>query len=233
MINTPGFLNTRGWTLDNLEPFDRQAYIDALLSQHPAIPEDFRIWILEWPARLAIGCMWPGLPFIDSSTESAMRRPGVNWLGHKTSSHNSEQRCTSVRMRIIINSSLVSLSGEIRLLRIGSFSMRRVPNLFGRVYVIDIREPLSRSAIIPHNQLDPDDDYSDGYEPYINTPFDCWLSYLENYWNTTIKFDHDPTWNVDDRAISEPVKLLFNQVIPCTTPSPLWTERRTSLEYLN
>ncbi|KAF8905224.1 hypothetical protein CPB84DRAFT_1893792, partial [Gymnopilus junonius] len=31
--------------------FDREAYINCLLNQHPIILEEFRIWVLEWPAR--------------------------------------------------------------------------------------------------------------------------------------------------------------------------------------
>ncbi|KAJ7154623.1 hypothetical protein C8R46DRAFT_1196924 [Mycena filopes] len=61
-VHDPLFLRTRPWTLENLRAFDRQAYIDALLAQHNYIPDDFRFWILEWPARAAIACAWPGLP---------------------------------------------------------------------------------------------------------------------------------------------------------------------------
>ncbi|KAJ7669398.1 hypothetical protein DFH06DRAFT_182904 [Mycena polygramma] len=61
-VNDPLFLPTRPWLLDNLRSFDRQAYIDALLAQHNYIPEGFRLWILEWPARAVIACAWPGLP---------------------------------------------------------------------------------------------------------------------------------------------------------------------------
>lgn len=234
MINTTGFLNTRGWTLDNLMPFDRQAYIDSLLCQYPAIPEDFRIWILEWPARLAIGSTWPGLPFVDSSTRSAMRRHGVNWLGHKSSSPKLRaalyKRTHAEHYRFIPGLIIWRDTSTTDWLVFDETN----PDLFGRVYVIDILESPSRSAVIPHNQLDPDDDYSDGYEPYINIPFDSWISYLENYWNTTRKFDHYPrTWTLDDRVISEPVKLLVNEAMPCTAPAPLWTERHTFSEYLS
>ncbi|KAJ7665082.1 hypothetical protein DFH06DRAFT_1323471 [Mycena polygramma] len=61
IVNDPLFLPTRPWLLANLRPFDRQAYIEALLAQHNYIPEDFRLWILEWPARAVIACAWPGL----------------------------------------------------------------------------------------------------------------------------------------------------------------------------
>ncbi|KAJ6600024.1 hypothetical protein DFH09DRAFT_1021400 [Mycena vulgaris] len=66
-INDPLFLPTRPWLLANLprnaaDKFDRQAYIDTLLTQHNYIPEDFRLWILEWPERAVIACAWPDLP---------------------------------------------------------------------------------------------------------------------------------------------------------------------------
>ncbi|KAF9560344.1 hypothetical protein CPC08DRAFT_762768 [Agrocybe pediades] len=63
MLEHPRFLETRPWTLKTLKPFDRKAYIDALLSQYPAVPEEFRIWIMEWPARMVPFGMWPGSPF--------------------------------------------------------------------------------------------------------------------------------------------------------------------------
>ena len=72
--------------MDNLKPFDRQAYIATLNEQcttpEAEIPEDFRMYILEWPARMAIGCMWPGLPFIESRTRNIQRQYGVNYLGY-------------------------------------------------------------------------------------------------------------------------------------------------------
>ena len=78
------FLESRIWTLDNLKPFDRGSYIATLREQFTGpeveIPEDFHMYILEWPARMAIGCMWPGLPFVDSQTGGIQRRFGVNYL---------------------------------------------------------------------------------------------------------------------------------------------------------
>lgn len=65
-----------------MRPFDRwQAYIHALLAQYSAIPEEFRLWILEWPACLAVACTWPAL-LIDFKTCDCERRLGVNWLGY-------------------------------------------------------------------------------------------------------------------------------------------------------
>ena len=56
------FLPTRPWVLENLTPFDRVAYISHLEAHFPCIPEAFKLWILEWPARAVIGPVWPGLP---------------------------------------------------------------------------------------------------------------------------------------------------------------------------
>ncbi|KAJ7499938.1 hypothetical protein FB451DRAFT_1008621, partial [Mycena latifolia] len=62
IIESPVFERTRPWLLKNLRPFDREAYIAVLLEQHNYLPDDFRIWILEWPAKAVIACCWPGLP---------------------------------------------------------------------------------------------------------------------------------------------------------------------------
>ncbi|KAJ7249452.1 hypothetical protein C8J57DRAFT_1357008 [Mycena rebaudengoi] len=44
LIHSPSFLPTHRWSLEHLQPFDRQAYVDALLTQHDGLPEDFRLW---------------------------------------------------------------------------------------------------------------------------------------------------------------------------------------------
>ena len=83
LISSPIFPQTRPWVLANLQPFDRQAYIDDLMRQHPYVPEAFRIWILEWPARAVIGCVWPGLPNLYSRVpcvDDVHRMEGTNWL---------------------------------------------------------------------------------------------------------------------------------------------------------
>ncbi|KAJ7075725.1 hypothetical protein B0H15DRAFT_649676 [Mycena belliarum] len=56
IMESPIFERTRPWLLDNLRPFNREAYIEALLAQHDYLPDDFRIWILEWPAKAVIAC---------------------------------------------------------------------------------------------------------------------------------------------------------------------------------
>lgn len=76
-------LQTRPWVLANLQVFDREAYVDSLLTQYPRLPEDFRLWILEWPTRAAIGCVWPGLPRVACYrvlADDIERFNGTNWL---------------------------------------------------------------------------------------------------------------------------------------------------------
>lgn len=83
LVDSPIFPQTRPWVLANLQPFDRQQYINDLLDQHPYVPEAFRMWILEWPAKAVIGCVWPGLPNVYCPSEAAdhvHRNEGNNLL---------------------------------------------------------------------------------------------------------------------------------------------------------
>ncbi len=96
------------------------------------------------------------------------------------------------------------------------------PDLFGRVFVIDLLESPSRSSAIPYNQPEDDGIYDDDddYEPYVNIPFDSWISYLENYWNTSYKFDCYSTGVHEDGAIDEPVTFIFSQALPWARHPP-------------
>ncbi|KIJ41144.1 hypothetical protein M422DRAFT_82979, partial [Sphaerobolus stellatus SS14] len=81
LIEDEYFLRTRPWVLKNLKDFDREAYVDSLVQQGANLPEDFRLWILEWPAKAAIAGIWPGLP--DDVVEGHFngRMAGRNVLG--------------------------------------------------------------------------------------------------------------------------------------------------------
>ncbi|THG97997.1 hypothetical protein EW026_g4113 [Hermanssonia centrifuga] len=57
-VASPAFLVTRPLIEPHLCNFDRDAYLAALPE---STPEDFKMWLLEWPARAAIACIWPGL----------------------------------------------------------------------------------------------------------------------------------------------------------------------------
>lgn len=57
-IDSPAFTATRKTVLDQLYDFDRAAWLSRL---HTDVPDEFRCWILEWPARAVIGAMWPAI----------------------------------------------------------------------------------------------------------------------------------------------------------------------------
>lgn len=82
---SPTFHKTRDWVKKNLKPFDRKQYISRLLEQYPSLPDDFRLWVLEWPEKAVIGGVWPGLPrrrYSKKSADGVNVIPGVNWLSY-------------------------------------------------------------------------------------------------------------------------------------------------------
>lgn len=58
LLASPAFLATRPAVLPHLRPFSRAALLARL---PPPVPADFRTWVLEWPARAALGHVWPAL----------------------------------------------------------------------------------------------------------------------------------------------------------------------------
>ncbi|PPQ96114.1 hypothetical protein CVT26_004748 [Gymnopilus dilepis] len=70
--------------------FNRRAYLDAFRNQgrNARVPEEFRIWVLEWPEKLVINGIWPGLQptlcVLDTTaTRGSSRRYGENLLAVK------------------------------------------------------------------------------------------------------------------------------------------------------
>ncbi|KAF8886668.1 hypothetical protein CPB84DRAFT_1787314 [Gymnopilus junonius] len=69
--------------------FNRVAYMNRILRQYPLIPEEFGIWVLEWPARLVVNGIWPGLPFTrcyldTTATGGSSRKYGFNFIARKS-----------------------------------------------------------------------------------------------------------------------------------------------------
>jgi hypothetical protein len=99
IVFSPVLPITRSWTLARLRYFNRLAFLNRLLDQHPYLPEEFRLWILEWPANFAFGGVWPGLPVKERAESVSPRSPlkgrigtlanngerleGWNWLGYR------------------------------------------------------------------------------------------------------------------------------------------------------
>ena len=58
VIKMPFFIQTRSRIIPSLVPFARESGV-ALLSE--SISQEYKTWILEWPARAVFLWMWPGL----------------------------------------------------------------------------------------------------------------------------------------------------------------------------
>lgn len=59
-VRSPYFPSTRYLVSVNLYAFDRRQYL-AKISCGLPLPEEFELWVLEWPAKAVIGWTWPGL----------------------------------------------------------------------------------------------------------------------------------------------------------------------------
>ncbi|PPQ87856.1 hypothetical protein CVT25_009508 [Psilocybe cyanescens] len=231
IIHTPHFENSLTWSLDNLHPFDRQAYIDSLLAQYPVIPEEFRMWILEWPARLVIACTWPGIQFRNSGASNCRRRFGVNWLGYNNESpqlfavlyKNQTPQVKFIPALLIWREShttdwLVFAEDE--------------PDIFGRVYVTDVMEGEKSSIITNGRHPDYDDDSDDESDGYINVPHADWVTYLECQWENIAPFLLVPETLYDGRPdsdlqIRQPVPVQFGGGLPTMLPTFPWDLRGT------
>ncbi|PPQ87857.1 hypothetical protein CVT25_009509 [Psilocybe cyanescens] len=235
IINTPHFQNSLSWSLDNLHPFDRQVYIDSLLAQYPVIPEEFRVWILEWPARLVIACLWPGIPLTYCGTNNRRRRFGVNWLGYK---NNSPQLFAVLYKN---RTPYVKFIPALLIWRSNSTTDWLIfaedePDIFGRVYVTDILER-ERSSVIPHGRhSDYDDDLDDESEGYINVPHADWITYLECHWENIARVLPVPEklyggGPASDSHIRQPIPVQFGGSIPSTLPTFPWNLRDTIVHF--
>lgn len=82
-LDSEPFITNRRHVLENLREFDRTDCIAALRYQITHVPEDFELWIMEWPAKAAFDCFWPGLPHEwDHERDWGHRRRGWNLLAN-------------------------------------------------------------------------------------------------------------------------------------------------------
>ncbi|KAL4252060.1 hypothetical protein ABKN59_001821 [Abortiporus biennis] len=63
IITKPSFILSRAHIVPHIKHFNREEYLESLPlhSNVSVIPEEFALWILEWPEKAVIGWMWPGL----------------------------------------------------------------------------------------------------------------------------------------------------------------------------
>jgi hypothetical protein len=76
----PSFRASRKHIVPHIKPFSREEYLEQLQSQisehctKAHIPEEFALWIMEWPENAVIGWAWPGL---DADFDSMTRKRGI------------------------------------------------------------------------------------------------------------------------------------------------------------
>ncbi|KAF4611947.1 hypothetical protein D9613_003764 [Agrocybe pediades] len=243
MLSCPDFVRTRTWTLNNLQDFDRQAYIDALLSQYPYIPEDFRLWILEWPAKMAISCVWPGLRHVYSHLTKFDQPIGVNWLSY-------QKECPKLLALAYKQGTPGARFIPGHLIWKGCFETvwlifekdDSAPGLFGSVLILDEYE--EDSAVFPEQwQISSDVEYRydglgversellGGFQPYWSNLFPNWVNYQEHRWDFWLrcivmspKF-RPPEAPCPDWDIPLPVPMEFSSWMDATLPAPPWTSR--------
>lgn len=92
VVHSPSFTQTREFNLHDLQPhFNRKEYLDDLLAayrhavsnsalQLSDLPEEFVLWILEYPSQAIFGRFWPGLPQIYRFTHAKPQLYGAHSL---------------------------------------------------------------------------------------------------------------------------------------------------------
>ncbi|KAK8246741.1 hypothetical protein HDK90DRAFT_472609 [Phyllosticta capitalensis] len=102
-VHQPFFLPSRRHILPHVRPFDREAYVAALVQSFNSnmndcptarLPDDFLTWILEWPSSAVIGMLWPG---IDNDFGSVPPSPKTSLS--RLSKHIDRQRRTAAVVR--------------------------------------------------------------------------------------------------------------------------------------
>ncbi|KAF4612098.1 hypothetical protein D9613_003636 [Agrocybe pediades] len=220
MLQHPGFLDTRPWPLQTIQPFDRKAYIEALLSQYPAVPEEFELWILEWPARMVVFSMWPGSPFTHYQDVTKDQVHGINWLAYLP--EGSPSLLTLVhRSRIHDHHSMPALliwANNAKIMWL--IFDKDEPELFGRVQVTDWN---SEQAPIECRFPMPDDEHDDRYCRI----FDNWLEFLQHFWDVNMRcimylLSKSSFQYHEHRPMAHPVPYEFGSWMANIRPSPPW-----------
>lgn len=65
IVQSDAFVESRAVVISLLRPFDRELYLAIIQAQsgeaYWGLPEVFKTWILEWPAKAVTSPAWPGL----------------------------------------------------------------------------------------------------------------------------------------------------------------------------
>ena len=69
VIKSPSFLQSRELLLPQLNDLDRAEYINSIESETSVpLPDEFRMWVLEWPLKAISTWLWPGLDSVQPRT---------------------------------------------------------------------------------------------------------------------------------------------------------------------
>ncbi|KAF4611668.1 hypothetical protein D9613_003688 [Agrocybe pediades] len=219
MLQAPKFLETRPWILDNLRHFDRQAYIEGLLDQYPAIPEEYRLWILEWPEKMVVYALWPGLPLVLFNKDTIQMGQGVNWMAYPsplllTLAYNKGSLDTKENLTPALLAWRTSERTHWLLFD------KDEPDLFGRVLIITYPE---LPVLYPTLEMYDRDDV-----PFYVEDFPDWITYLEHRWDRGLS-NRPPTRNPFTEPIVPvdfPVQYQFSALVAKVLPSPPWVDRQ-------
>ncbi|KAF9560317.1 hypothetical protein CPC08DRAFT_708127 [Agrocybe pediades] len=221
MLQAPKFLETRPWILDNLRHFDRQAYIEGLLDQYPAIPEEYRLWILEWPEKMVVFGIWPGLPLVRFDGDTIHMHHGVSWLGYSK----------PLLLALVYSKGAPAIQDNLMpallVWRTSEHTHwllfdKDEPGLFGRVLIITYPE---LPSYYPTLEMYDRDDI-----PFFVEDFPDWISYLEYRLHTGIA-TRPSTFRGRSQLVlpvEHPVSYRLSTFLPQVLPSPPWADRQAA-----
>ena len=226
IVNTSGFEKPIKWARENLLPFDRETYVQSLLSQHSFIPEDFCMWMLEWPSSLPIHNIWPGLPFLEYRGDTTERPHGVNWIAYNGSSpklHAVVYKYKTAESRFVPALLIWRTDKSTTWLVFD----QEDPTLFGKIFVIDLRDAQATGAI-PYNEEVDDDSSCCEYDIFFHAD---WIVFMECSWAIRLAYARSPPLpepiGRPEMSVPTPVRIAFNSLICTEIPAPLWTDRNT------
>ncbi|GME21949.1 F-box domain cyclin-containing protein [Neofusicoccum parvum] len=81
-LDSKWFQHSRRHIIPDIQHFDRRQYLEDLPGT--SVPEEFEMWIREWPEKAVIGWLWPGLedwaPSFDKPDDEWWRIDARNFL---------------------------------------------------------------------------------------------------------------------------------------------------------
>ncbi|KAF9564043.1 hypothetical protein CPC08DRAFT_705571 [Agrocybe pediades] len=216
----PGVWENCQFYVEDLKPFDRDNYINTLLEQYPVIPEEFVFWIREWPERLALEYMWPGLPFRPCVQE--LFENAVNWFGYLP--HSPQLSA----IRYYYWTPAVKFVPVLLIYRNSDSTVWLIldkdePDIFGKVIELSTTRG-DAPTIIPHPEpedLDDDSSWEDDGGPLMISHPD-WITFQVAEWTT---FAQTGLKHRKIKTFPTPANFSLNAPSALHLPAPRWIDR--------